>query len=717
MKQVLQHLKDGKTTVDEVPIPGLKRNSALVQTAASLVSAGTERMVVEFAEKNLLEKAASRPDLVKQVIQKARREGVLTSVEAAFNKLDQPMVLGYSSAGTLVEVSEDLQGFNPGDRVACAGGGYAVHAEYAIVPRNLLVHLPDTVDFESAAFATLGAIAMQGFRLSRPQIGESVCIIGLGLLGLLTAQIARAAGCIVFGVDISQDRVNLAQKMGFASAKREDCIDLVSGFTRGRGFDHVLICADTPSNDPVELAGEIARDHGTVVAVGAVGFQIPRKKYYEKELDFKVSRSYGPGRYDPQYEEKGVDYPLGYVRWTEGRNIESFIDLLSTGKVNVKPLITHRFPITEAPSAYELITGKTGQPFLGVLLTYPLKPAVLVPERKIAVGSAEIKPVHKVHVGVLGAGNYAQAVFLPIMKKTANATLTGIATSSGLSAKHAAEKFGFKYASSSENEVLSDPDINTVVILTRHQVHARQVVAALKNNKAVYCEKPLALTLAELHEIENEITRADCPLLTVGFNRRFALMAVKLRDFFNGHTEPMSIHYRVNAGYLPPTHWLHDPQQGGGRIIGEGCHFIDFLTYLTDSTPLSVTGAALDDIGKYKHDNVILTFKYSDGSVGTVSYLANGNKNYPKEQVEVFCGGKIGLLNDFRSLDLITETKKQVFRSRLRQDKGHAAAWVEFVNAVTQGGNPPIPYAQLIQTTKASFAAVETIHSGKEITI
>jgi len=717
MKQVLQHLKDGKTVVEDVPIPGLKRNSALVHTAASLVSAGTERMVVEFAEKNLLAKAASRPDLVKQVISKARREGVLTSVEAAFNKLDQPMVLGYSSAGTIVEISEDLQGFNPGDRVACAGGGFAVHAEYAIVPRNLLIHLPDTVDFDSAAFGTLGAVAMQGFRLAQPQIGEYVCIIGLGLLGLLTAQIARAAGCIVFGVDVSQDRVRLAHEMGFAAAKREGCNDLVSGFTRGRGFDHVLICADTSSNDPVELAGEIARDRGTVVAVGAVGFQIPRKKYYEKELDFKVSRSYGPGRYDPQYEEKGIDYPLGYVRWTEGRNIESFIDLLSTGKVEVKPLITHRFPIAEAPNAYELITGKTGQPFLGVLLTYPQKPHEPKLERKIAVGTTENKPLQKIQAGVLGAGNYAQAVFLPIMKKTATTGLAGIATSSGLSAKHAAEKFGFNYASSSEDEVLSDPNINVVVILTRHQVHARQVVSALRNNKAVYCEKPLALTNQELSEIESEINRSDCPLLTVGFNRRYALMAVKLRDFFNSRTEPMSIHYRVNAGYLPPTHWLHDPQQGGGRIIGEGCHFIDFLTYLTGSTPLSVTGTALEDIGKYKHDNVVLTFKYNDGSVGTVTYLANGNKNYPKEQVEVFCGGKIGLLNDFRSLDLVTESKKQTFRSRLRQDKGHAAAWVEFVNAVSHGNNPPIPYAQLISTTRASFAAVEAIHSGKEISI
>ncbi len=717
MKQVLQHMKNGKTVVEDVPIPALKRNSALVQTAASLVSAGTERMVVEFAEKNLLGKAASRPDLVRQVISKARREGVITTLEAAFNKLDQPMVLGYSSAGTIIEVSEDLKGFAPGERVACAGGNYAVHAEYGVIPRNLLVRLPDEVDFESAAFTTLGAIAMQGFRLAEAQIGETVCVIGLGLLGLLTVQIVRAAGCSVFGIDVSKERVDLAKSLGIEASIREGCTDLVPGFTRGRGFDHVLICADTHSNDPVELAGEIARDRATVVAIGAVGFDIPRKIYYEKELEFKVSRSYGPGRYDPQYEEKGLDYPLGYVRWTEGRNLESFVDLLHSGKVDVKPLITHRFPIEEAAAAYDLITGKTNQSFLGVLLTYPQKAAAGKLERRISIPAREFQPVHDLQVGVLGAGNYAQAVFLPIMKKSANTGLAGIATSSGLSAKHAADKFGFKYSSSSEDEVLQDPAINALAILTRHNLHARQVVTALQNKKAVYCEKPLALNLEELKEIEQQIMLPDSPLLTVGFNRRFAPLALQFRDFFHGRTEPMSVHYRVNAGFLPLTHWLHDPLQGGGRIVGEGCHFIDFLTYLIGLSPVSVTAAALEDIGKYKQDNVVLTFKYGDGSIGTLIYLANGNKNFAKENVEVFCGGKIAILNDFRSLEMVTETKKETLHSRFKQDKGHASAWAGFVNAVEHGGPAPIPYEQLISTAKASFGAVEALRTGKETAI
>ena len=389
MKQILQNMRDGKTTVNDIPVPSVKRNGALVKTMASLVSAGTERMLVEFAEKNLVAKATSRPDLVKQVLSKARREGILPTIEAAFNKLDQPMPLGYSSAGVIVETGRELVGFQPGDRVACAGGGYAVHAEYGVIPQNLLVHLPDNVDFESAAFATLGAISLQGFRLANPQLGESVCVIGLGLLGLLAVQIADAAGCSVFGIDLDPKRVELARKFNCIAADRSDCESPALAFTDGRGFDHVLICADTHSNDPVELAGVLARDHGTVVAIGAFGMDIPRKVYYEKELAFKVSRSYGPGRYDPQYEEGGLDYPSGYVRWTEGRNIQAFVELMATGKVDVKPLITHRFPIDEAEKAYELITGKLNEPFLGVLLTYPESEKSSQP-RKVVFHSTQI---------------------------------------------------------------------------------------------------------------------------------------------------------------------------------------------------------------------------------------------------------------------------------------------------------------------------------------
>lgn len=713
MRQILQNMRSGKTSVAEVPVPSVKPKTALVQTKASLVSAGTERMVVEFAEKNLVAKATSRPDLVKQVISKARREGLIPTIEAAFNKLDQPMVLGYSSAGVIVEVGEGLHGFTVGDRVACAGGGFAVHAEYGVVPQNLLVHLPDNVDFESAAFTTLGAIALQGFRLAQPQLGENVVIIGLGLLGLLSAEIAKAAGCRVFGIDLSPDRVALARSMAVTSVERAGCEDSAWAFTGARGFDHVLICADTSSDDPIDLAGRLARDRGTVVAVGAVGLQIPRKIYYEKELDLKISRSYGPGRYDATYEEGGKDYPYGYVRWTEGRNLEAFVHLLAENRINTQSLISHRFPIEDAPAAYELITGKSKQSFLGVLLTYPNQEKETL-EKKVVVHQTSIN-VAAVKLGVLGAGNYAQAVFLPAVKRAGKAEFVGVATSSGLSAKHAAQKYGFQFASATETDVLENEKINTVILLTRHNEHARQTLLALKNQKAVYCEKPLALNEAELEEVMSVLVQPGAPLLTVGFNRRFAPFAIQLKKYFENRSEPLNIHYRVNAGFLPANHWLHDPSQGGGRIVGEGCHFIDFLSFLTNSVPVSVKTTALADGGKYHQDNCVISLRYADGSVGTVIYLANGNKNFAKERVEVFCAGKVGVLDDFRTLELVSETSRQVTKSRLGQDKGHQAAWQTFVDAVTRSAEPPIPYDQLREVHRACYAAVSSITSGEEI--
>lgn len=717
MKQILQHMDDGKTVVEEVPVPVVRARTALIRTSASLVSAGTERMLVDFAEKNLIGKAASRPDLVRQVIAKAQREGLLPTLEAAFNKLDQPLPLGYSSAGTIVEVGPEMGEFKPGDRVACAGGGFAVHAEYALVPYNLLARLPDHVDFESAAFTTLGAIAMHGFRLSSPQIGETVCVIGLGLLGLLATQIASAAGCSVFGIDLSPERVRLAQSLGFSAALNDASLELVPGVTNGRGFDHVLICADTHSNDTVTLAGQVARDRGSVVAVGAVGMDLPRKLYYDKELNFKVSRSYGPGRYDPRYEEAGADYPIGFVRWTEGRNLQSFVDLLASGQVNVHPLITHRFTVADAPKAYELITGRAKEPFLGVLLTYPESTREGPVEHKVAIQSAGGAARSEIKVGVLGAGNYAQAVFLPVIRKSGGVELKSIVTASGLSAQQAAKKFGFANAATTEADVLEDPEINSVVILTRHQHHARQVLTALRNQKAVYCEKPLALNAQELTEIETALSQPETPLLTVGYNRRFAPMASRMADFLRVRSEPLFIQYRVNAGYLPPTHWLHDPLQGSGRIIGEGCHFIDFLTFLVGESPSSVQAIGLPDKEKYNRDNVLITLRYPDGSIGTVTYLANGNKNFAKERVEAFTSGRIAVLNDFRTLELVTEERKSVMRSRLRQDKGHANAWQGFLTAAKRGAPPPIPYEQLLSTARASYAAVESLRSGQPVNL
>jgi predicted dehydrogenase/threonine dehydrogenase-like Zn-dependent dehydrogenase len=716
MKQLLQNMRDGKTTVVDVPVPSVRRKFALIETSCSLVSAGTERMLVEFAEKSLVGKATSRPDLVKQVLSKAKREGVLPTIEAAFNKLDQPMALGYCSAGRIIEVGEGLEGFQPGERVACGGGGFAVHAEYGVVPQNLLIKLPDHVDDESAAFTTLGAVAMQGFRLAQPQLGENVCIIGLGLLGLMTVGIAKAAGCAVFGVDLSPARVDLAGKLGATAVTREGCEESASAFTQGRGFDSVLICADTSSNDPIELAGLLARDHGSVIAVGAFGLNIPRKIYYEKELTFKVSRSYGPGRYDPRYEEGGVDYPYGYVRWTEGRNMQSFVDLLASGKLDVHPLISHRFEIDQADQAYEMITGKTGQPFLGVLLTYPKKSDSQPLKRRVdyPLNNQISAPVK---VGVLGSGNYANAVFLPAIKKSGNAQLVGICSASGLSAQNAARKFGYKFASSTETDVLENPDVNTVIVLTRHNQHARQILAALKNGKNVYCEKPLALNEEELAAIDEQLQQPGCPLLTVGFNRRFSPFAVEMKKFFTPRSDALHIHYRVNAGFLPANHWLHDPQVGGGRIIGEGCHFIDFITYLVGEAPTSVKAFALPDGGLYHQDNVSLVYTFRDGSLGVIDYLANGNKNFSKERIEAFSAGKIAVLDDFRTLDLVSENDHKQKKSVLRQDKGHQAAWQAFANAITQGQNPTIPYEQLIGVTRASFAAIRSLDQGSEVKI
>jgi predicted dehydrogenase len=712
MKQLLQNIRDGKAIVEEVPVPTPRAGMALVKMEASLVSAGTERMVVEFAEKSLVGKARSRPDLVRQVIDKAKREGLLVTAQAAFARLDQPMALGYSSAGTIVALGENMGGFKVGQRVACAGGGYAVHAEYGVVPRNLLTPLPENVDFESAAFTTLGAIALHGFRLAEPQLGETVAVIGMGLLGLLAGQIAAAAGCRVLGIDIDPRRIAIASSLGLEACLRDQAEDSTQTFSANRGFDAVIICADTSSNDPVELAGAIARDRARVVATGAVGLTFPRKVYYEKELSFINSRSYGPGRYDAGYEENGQDYPIGYVRWTEGRNFEAILDLLSNGKLQVQPLITHRFPIEQATEAYEVITGKKNEPFLGVLLTYAntgvqeTKEAgtglrVTLPASRDAVKSGNVK------LGVIGAGLFANATLLPAIKKVDGIDLVGIASASGLHAQHAAKKFGFAYAASSEDQIINDPDINTVAILTRHDTHAELVLKALQAGKHVFVEKPLAINVEQLEQITESLRLNLQSLLAVGFNRRFSPLAQQLSAFLKNRSESLYAHYRVNAGYLPLNHWTQDPEIGGGRIIGESCHFVDFITFLVGAAPVSVSAIALPDGGKYREDNVSMTFTFPDGSVGVVDYLANGDKSFPKERVEVFCGGKIAVLDDFRSLEMVQDGRRKTVKGA--QDKGWKYEWAAFAKAIREGGEPPIPYEQLLGVTKATFVAVESV--------
>jgi predicted dehydrogenase/threonine dehydrogenase-like Zn-dependent dehydrogenase len=722
MRQLLQSVRTGETRVADLPAPQVQSAAVLVQTAVSLVSAGTERMVVEFANKGLLAKARSRPDLVRQVFDKAKREGILGTLEAVRNRLDQPMALGYSSAGTVLAIGKDVEEFTIGDRVACAGGGYASHAEIVNIPKNLIVKLPEHVDFESAAFATLGAIALQGIRLAEVKLGEVVAVIGLGLLGQLSVQMLKAAGCMVVGMDIKSQRADLAQQFGAdaVAITAEQCQTLCAQLSGGHGADAVLITADTKENAPVELAGNLARDKGTVVAVGAVGMNIPRKVYYEKELDFRISRSYGPGRYDAEYEEKGHDYPISYVRWTENRNIQAFVRLLADGKVNVKPLITHRVAIEHAPQAYDVVLGKTGEPFMGVLLTYPEQPDLA---RRIALREMQpqtIKagqPVNQVTVGVLGAGNYATATLLPAMRDLSGLTLAGVCTATGVTAHAVGEKFGFAFCTTAEAELLEKANVNTIVLTTRHHLHARQVLAALSAGKKVFCEKPLCLTAEELQTITQAYREQDNPFVMVGFNRRFAPMARQLKAFLANVQEPLALHYRVNAGYIPLSHWVHDPQQGGGRIIGEVCHFVDLLSFLTGSLPVQVHAQALPNSGRYCNDNVMVTLTFTTGSVGTVTYVANGDKAFSKERIEVFGGEAVAVLDDFRSLELVHNGNRQVYKARLRQDKGHRGEWEAIVAAIQRGASEPIPFIESAAITQATLAIVESLQSGKTVDV
>ncbi|MFV1858995.1 MAG: bi-domain-containing oxidoreductase [Anaerolineales bacterium] len=704
MKQVVQDLRSDQPEVLEVPVPSPAPGTALIRTVASFVSAGTERTLIEFAGKGMLGKARARPDLVRQTLEKVRQDGLLSTLQAVRSRLDQPLPLGYSSAGVIEELGAGISDLRPGDRVACAGG-HAVHAEFAVVPERMIARLPASVDFESGAAATLGAVALHAFRLAEVQVGERVAVIGLGLLGQLALQIARAAGCEALGVDVDAVRVELAQAIGGSATDREQAVETGHTFTGGDGFDAILICAHSDDNDPLELAATMARDRATVVLVGVVGMKIPRKPYYEKELKFVVSRSYGPGRYDPTYERSGIDYPIGYVRWTEGRNIEGFLELVAAEKVQVAPLISHRFPVERAEEAYQLIAGSSGQRTLGVLLTYAEQAPV---ERRLTLSDRARKD-RLVRLGALGAGNFARNVTFPVLKGLKDIELVGLATGGGVSATEAGKRYGFAYASTEAAEVIQDETINTVAVLTRHHLHAEQVVDALRAGKHVFCEKPLAIDAGGLDEVMDALKSAE-GLLTVGFNRRFAPMGIQMRDFLSQAGEPLSAHYRINAGPLPSDHWAHDPAQGGGRIIGEACHFIDYLTFLIGALPEQVRAQGIPGgLG----DNVHISFRFPDGSVGTVDYLTSGDRAYPKERVEAFGGGRVAVLDDYRGLELVSGGK--VKRTSSRQDKGHRAIWQAFTAAIRQGGPAPIPLHELVGVTQATFAVVESLRTGHSV--
>jgi predicted dehydrogenase/threonine dehydrogenase-like Zn-dependent dehydrogenase len=724
MKQVFQDAGSAAITVEEVPAPKLLAGCVLVRTAASLVSAGTERASSEFASKNLLQKARMRPDLVREVLNKVSRDGLAATVSAVRSRLDQPSALGYSSAGTVLAVGEGITDINPGDRVACAGAGHAVHAEFACIPRLLVAKIPShEVRFDDAAFTTLGAVALHGIRNADVKFGDIVAVIGLGLLGQLTVQILKAAGCRVFGMDISSERADLALRSGADAVSTSPSAfhDLCSQHSSGHGADAILITAQTSSNDPINLAGAVARNRAIVVAVGTVAMDIPRRFFYEKELDFRVSRSYGPGRYDSAYEQKGIDYPIGYVRWTETRNMEAFLHLLADRKLNLQPLITHRFPIARAHTAYDLITGKTDKSFLGVLIEYPDSASatqridLTVPD--LALDRHSAATAHSVCVGLIGAGSFAVGTLLPAIKRVPGVELSIVGAANGSHARHAAANFGFRSCTTDECEIINHPGANTVVIATRHHLHAPQVVAALNSGKHVFCEKPLCLSESELAEIAAARAHHNSSLLMVGFNRRFAPLAIRMKTFLREAREPLALHYRINAGFLPSDHWLNDPEQGGGRILGELCHFVDFFSFLMDAAPVEVETRALTNPGRYSNDNVVCSLRFANGSQGTIHYLANGDKSYSKERVEVFGGGSVAVLEDFRRLDLVRGGKKKTVRSLLRQDKGHRGEWESFVTAIQRGAESPIPFPEIVSTMMATFALEESRCLGQPVAV
>lgn len=726
MKQIVQSFKTGKLSVVDVPPPSLRPEGVLVRTAASLVSAGTERMLVEFAEKNLVQKARARPDLVRQVVDKAQREGVLTTVDSVRNRLDQPLPLGYSTAGIVVEVGREAGVFQVGERVACAGGGYASHAEMTYVPRTLAVKLPPEVAFESASFTTLGAIALQGIRQADVVLGHKVAVIGLGLLGQLTVQLLKAAGCNVFGVDIDPQRVQLALESGADAASGTDTA-LSDGqtFTLSRGFDAILITADTKSNDPVVLAGELARDRAIVVAVGAVGLEIPRKVYYEKELDLRLSRSYGPGRYDSEYEDKGHDYPYGYVRWTEQRNMEAFVQLLSSGAIDVAPLITHRFPIDDAVMAYDIVVGKTSEPSMGVVLTYSAEHELI---DRISLRRESVAPKLRstpkegnpgqpaVRIGMLGAGNFVNATLLPAMQKLDELELVGIVSGAGVSARSSGDRFGFAYCASDESSLLADDRINWVVVATRHNFHAGQAINAMRGGKSVFVEKPLALNREELNEVVRVQQETGMQFI-VGFNRRFAPLVQEMRRFINSRQRPLVANYRINAGSIPNSHWTQDSAVGGRRIIGEACHFIDLLQFLIGATCTSVFAMPIRTVEGVVDDELIIAMNFSDGSVGTVTYTAGGDKAFGKERIELLGDGRVAVLDDYRSLQCIVNGKRSRSHSRLRPEKGHRQEWEAIVGAVCRGLPLPISIDEIISSHLATFAAVESVQTDSRIIV
>jgi predicted dehydrogenase/threonine dehydrogenase-like Zn-dependent dehydrogenase len=713
MEQLTQQLRSGKITSQELPCPQVRPGMLLVRNHFSMISVGTEGSTVRAARRSLIGKARERPQEVKQVIDVLKRQGPVQTYRTVMKKLDAYSPMGYSCAGEVAEIGTGVEGFAAGDRVACGGVGYASHAEIVCVPQNLSVKLPSDADLRLASYNTLGAIALQGIRRADLRLGESCAMIGLGLLGQLGCLMLRASGVKTFGIDIDSFPVELARRHCCDAAWVRTAGGIpaqILSLTRGLGVDAVIVAAATSSLDPIQLAGEIVRKKGRVVIVGAVPTGFAREPFwYRKELDLRMSCSYGPGRYDPSYEEKGIDYPSAYVRWTEKRNMEAFQDLVHTGRIDLAYLTTHEFPLKEASRAYEMIVHRS-VPFLGVVLRYDVNKPV---ERgRLRVGT--VRPEAKINIAFVGAGSYAQGSLLPhLAGHRDGVSLVGILTNSGTTSKRAAERFGFSFCTAEPKDIFENDGVNTVFVATRHDSHAQYVKQAILTGKHVFVEKPLCRTAEELVEIEALYHPAACRHLMVGFNRRFAPYAIQLKNHLG--QAPIALLYRINAGALPPDNWMQDKDIGGGRIVGEVCHFVDFAVYLCGAPPKSLHAAAIPDPSGW-NDTLSVNLEFPNGSIATICYFANGSKEVPKEYVEVHSAGLTGIIRDFKELEIYFTSKPHRKRSFV-QDKGQATMIREFIRSINEGGLPIISPTEIFAVMRATFAVHDSLRIGQAISL
>lgn len=706
MKQILQNIKTGNMELADIPCPMVIKSTILVQTELSLISAGTERMLVEFGMSNIIRKAMSQPDKVRMVLDKVRTDGLLTTLDSVRSKLDQPISLGYSNVGIVSEIGDGVTGFKIGDRVVTNGP----HAEMVRVPKNLCATIPDEVDNESAVFTVIASIGLQGIRLAKPTLGEHFIVTGVGLIGLLVVQLLVAQGCMVMAIDIDQRRLDLAKLFGANIcnlSRGEDPVSAALTFSRGKGVDGVIITATTRSNDPVNQAAKMCRKRGRIILVGIAGLELNRVDFYEKELSFQVSCSYGPGRYDPAYEDNGNDYPFGLVRWTEQRNFQAVLDMLATGKINVKPLITHRFALEDASKAYQMLTRESQS--LGILLQYKCE-SNLPKEREITLYNRCAFAPSKPLIGFIGAGNYASRVLIPAFK-AAGAQLHTIVTTGGINGVINGRKGCFAQASTNADKIFSN-GINTVVIATRHNSHARFVRQALAARKHVFVEKPLAINRDELDEIKKMYENTWSPdnnyHLMVGFNRRFSPLTIKMKELLNSVNEPKSLIMVMNAGAVPDYHWTQDPSVGGGRIIGEACHLIDMMRFLVGSKVVSVKARRVEHYSGISTDKAVILLGFDDGSFGTIHYLANGSPRFPKERVEVFTAGRVLQLDNFRKLQ--GYGWPGFSRTHLwHQDKGQKTCVRKFLEAVEKGSTAPIPVQEIFEVALVTIEVDELL--------